>query len=336
MDRRRFLQGAAVSGVTGALAAAAPASAAEPATVPAAAGRRREFWVQADSFQHDLVPNGYDGMMGMKYKPAETTYWAIGYRAYTSNFGTPLPGDANIGPNTGIPGPVFRLAVGDTVTVHFRNNDKHYKWPHSLHPHGVRYPPTSDGAWLATDPQKPGTAVKFGDTYSYTWTVLPSSVGTWPYHDHSKPQPISPGDTPTGEAGAMLGLFGMIIVDDPAAPTADSENLVFFHDIYMPQFPQEFNCINGAAFVDNTPTFNAKVGQRVRWRVAALGDNFHVFHVHGHRWFINGRWDDSTTVGPAETLTLDVVEDNPGDWLYHCHVTMHMMGGMIGRYHSTT
>ena len=26
------------------------------------------------------------------------------------------------------------------------------------------------------------------------------------------------------------------------------------------------------------------------------------------------------------------VEDNPGDWLYHCHVAMHMMGGMIGRY----
>ncbi|NUR62723.1 MAG: multicopper oxidase domain-containing protein [Catenulispora sp.] len=27
-----------------------------------------------------------------------------------------------------------------------------------------------------------------------------------------------------------------------------------------------------------------------------------------------------------------LTEDNPGDWLYHCHVTDHMMGGMVGRY----
>jgi FtsP/CotA-like multicopper oxidase with cupredoxin domain len=29
-------------------------------------------------------------------------------------------------------------------------------------------------------------------------------------------------------------------------------------------------------------------------------------------------------------LTVEYSEDNPGQWLYHCHVTDHMMGG-IGR-----
>ena len=341
VDRRRFLQGAAVTGVAGALAGsgatlanAAPALAADPATPTG--GTHREFWVQAESFKHNLVPNGRDGMMGMTYRASETTYWAIGYRAYSANFGKPLVGNADIGPNTGIPGPVFRLNVGDTVTVHFRNADAHYKWPHSIHPHGVRYTPASDGAWLAVDASKPGTAVKYGQTYTYTWTVAPSSVGTWPYHDHSMPKALEAGDMPTGEVGALLGLFGMIIVEDPQAPKADVENLVFFHDVYVPTFSQQFNCINGQAFLDNTPTFTAKVGQLVRWRVAALGDNFHMFHVHGHRWYLNGRWDDTTTIGPAGTLTLDVQEDNPGDWLYHCHVTMHMMGGMIGRYRVST
>jgi FtsP/CotA-like multicopper oxidase with cupredoxin domain len=265
VDRRRFLQGAAVTGVAGALAGsgttlANASSVASSATVPApaaAAGTHREFWVQAESFKHNLVPNGRDGMMGMTYKASETTYWAIGFRAYTPNFGKPLPGNADIGPNTGIPGPVFRLNVGDTVTVHFRNNDTHYKWPHSIHPHGVRYAPLSDGAWLAADPNKPGTAVKFGQTYTYTWTVAPSSVGTWPYHDHSMPKALQPGDMPTGEVGALLGLFGMIIVEDPQAPKADVENLVFLHDVYTPTFQQEFNCINGQAFLDNTPTFTA-------------------------------------------------------------------------------
>ena len=31
-------------------------------------------------------------------------------------------------------------------------------------------------------------------------------------------------------------------------------------------------------------------------------------------------------------LTVEYTEDNPGDWLYHCHVTDHMAGGMVGRY----
>ena len=38
---------------------------------------------------------------------------------------------------------------GDTIRVHFRNNDSHYKWPHSMHPHGVRYDSDSDGGWMA-------------------------------------------------------------------------------------------------------------------------------------------------------------------------------------------
>jgi FtsP/CotA-like multicopper oxidase with cupredoxin domain len=37
----------------------------------------------------------------------------------------------------------------------------------------------------------------------------------------------------------------------------------------------------------------------------------------------------------AATLTVDYIEDNPGRWLYHCHVTDHMMGGMIGYYDVT-
>ena len=29
---------------------------------------------------------------------------------------------------------------------------------------------------------------------------------------------------------------------------------------------------------------------------------------------------------------FDYVEENPGTWLYHCHVIDHMMGGMVGHY----
>ncbi|WP_051950701.1 multicopper oxidase domain-containing protein [Actinacidiphila yeochonensis] len=373
-----------------------------------AGGRVREFWLQADSFEHNAVPNGRDAMTGATFTAAQTTFQAVGYRAYTPQWGKPLPGDLSpegIGPNTGIPGPVLRAEVGDVIRVHFRNNDSHYRWPHSLHPHGVRYTPDNDGAWMADLPDKDGTAVPYGGTYTYTWTCVPGSVGSWPYHDHAAPQiPLKPSDPapattppaadsapaapspsvspsvsassvspsateggqgqgggsmdmgdnvetadavrafgggggPVMEIGAELGLFGMIAVTDARTPKVDREFVLFFHDVSAADAPplgQDLSLCNGGAFVDNAPTFTARSGDRVRWRVATLGNSFHTFHIHGHRWRTAAGWTDTEMLGPATTLTVEYREDNPGDWLYHCHVAAHMMHGMAGRYRVTS
>jgi hephaestin len=31
-------------------------------------------------------------------------------------------------------------------------------------------------------------------------------------------------------------------------------------------------------------------------------------------------------------ITADMVPDAPGIWLYHCHVSDHMLAGMVARY----
>jgi FtsP/CotA-like multicopper oxidase with cupredoxin domain len=298
----------------------------------------REYWLQADSFQHNLVPTGSDQMMGMMFEPSQSTYWAVGYRAYTAGWGRPLPGDEFIGANAGIPGPTIRAAVGDTVMIHFRNNDTHYRWPHSLHTHGFRYTPANDGAYVAARPNDTGAAVAPGGTYTYTWTAVESSVGTWLYHDHSIAQGTGKMG-PVMEMGAQLGLFGAVAITDRRTAPVDRELVLFLHDLYADEVPglsQDFDCFNGAAYLGNTPTFVARHGQRVRWRVAALGKEFHVFHLHGHRWRDpSGRFVDSQILGPSTTLTIEYTEDNPGDWLYHCHVTDHMAGGMVGWYKVT-
>lgn len=55
-----------------------------------------------------------------------------------------------------------------------------------------------------------------------------------------------------------------------------------------------------------------------------MNDEFHTFHVHGHRWKdASGVFVDTPTVGPSETVTARFTEDNPGRWLYHCHVFSH-------------
>jgi FtsP/CotA-like multicopper oxidase with cupredoxin domain len=295
----------------------------------------REYWIQADSFKHNLVATGVDDMMGTKYPAKGATFWALGFRAYTPGWGELLPASAAIGLNTGIPGPIIRANVGDTVLVHFRNNDSHYKWPHSMHTHGFEYNPASDGGYVQSQHTVPGRAIPYGGTYTYRWVAKPSSAGTWPYHDHSLAQGLTK-DGPVMELSAELGLFGIVAIDDAHTRKVDREFFLFFHDLYgddVPTLSQDYDCFNGQSYLGNTPTFTARVGDKVRWRIAALGKEFHVFHIHGHRWKnASGRYVDAEILGPSTTLTVEYTEDNPGDWIYHCHVTDHMAGGMVGYY----
>ena len=245
-----------------------------------------------------------------------------------------------------MPGPVLRASVGDTIRVHFRNNDSHYRWPHSPHAHGVVYKPSSDGGWWDSRPDKAGTAIPFGETYTYEYTVKPSSVGTWVYHDHSIPEGLGKkgGKGMSADAhmefSAQLGMFGLLAVTDGATPPVDREQILFFHDLYqddVSSLSMDYDAFNGRSFIGNTPVFSARVGERVRWRIGALGKEFHVFHIHGHRWRdASGKWTDTHILGPATAATIEYVEDDPGTWLYHCHVVDHMEGGMMGLYRTTS
>jgi hephaestin len=91
--------------------------------------------------------------------------------------------------------------------------------------------------------------------------------------------------------------------------------------------------INGYIF-GNTPLMKMKVGDRVRWYVATLGDfdNAHTPHWHGNTVVVAGQRTDVVSVVSAQMVTADMVPDAPGIWLYHCHISDHMMAGMVARY----
>jgi FtsP/CotA-like multicopper oxidase with cupredoxin domain len=337
LSRRGLLMATASAGTLGTLAAAAPRRWTSDAGAESRRpGRLREYWIQADAFEHNAVPTGRDGAMGDAYRSDQTTYWAVGFRAYTPGWRTPLKRSSDLGANSGIPGPVLRARVGDRIRVHFRNADMHYGFAHSIHAHGVAYSPDSDGAWYAARSDKRGTAIAPGASYTYEWQVPASALGTWVYHDHSVPNAVAPSTTPVMEIGAQLGLFGIIAITDADTPSVDREIILFFHDLFQSDIPalaQDLDCFNGRAFVGNTPDFHARVGDRVRWRVASLGQEMHIFHVHGHRWrSATGAFTDTEILGPATTATVEWAEQQPGEWLYHCHIVEHMMGGMVGRY----
>ena len=41
-----------------------------------------------------------------------------------------------------------------------------------------------------------------------------------------------------------------------------------------------------------------------------------------------GLWRDTALVEPDETVTIGVAADNPGEWIFHCHMLEHQAGGM--------
>jgi len=77
-----------------------------------------------------------------------------------------------------------------------------------------------------------------------------------------------------------------------------------------------------------------KQGQRVRWYLVDMGDvvNFHTPHWHGNTVLYHGYRSDTLFLLPAGMETADMVPDDPGLWLFHCHVDDHMDAGMMARY----
>ena len=66
---------------------------------------------------------------------------------------------------------------------------------------------------------------------------------------------------------------------------------------------------------------------------------WHPMHLHGHSFQVisrNGKpnarreWRDTVLVPPRESIEIAFVADNPGDWMFHCHVTDHQETGMMG------
>lgn len=65
----------------------------------------------------------------------------------------------------------------------------------------------------------------------------------------------------------------------------------------------------------------------------------HPIHIHGHFFRILSRdgkpaprqeWVDTVLMQPRETAEVALVADNPGDWMFHCHILAHQNGGMMG------
>jgi manganese oxidase len=91
--------------------------------------------------------------------------------------------------------------------------------------------------------------------------------------------------------------------------------------------------VNGFMYA-NMPMMTMKKGERVRWYLVTIGEglNVHTPHWHGNVVLQAGKRTDVIFIGPAQMETVDMVPDDPGIWMYHCHFDEHMQAGMMSRY----
>ena len=86
------------------------------------------------------------------------------------------------------------------------------------------------------------------------------------------------------------------------------------------------------------PLFTLRRGQSCVLTLRNETAWWHPMHLHGHSFRVIGRngrsnprreWRDTVLVPPRETTEIAFVADNPGNWMFHCHVTDHQMAGMM-------
>ncbi len=291
------------------------------------------------------------------------------YREYAdSTFKTLKPRPA-AWQHLGLLGPVLRAEVGDTIRVVFRNNTR---FPVSMHPHGVLYGKDSEGASYSDNTQSADKdGVPTGGVHLYVWPVPeragpgrgdPSSI-LWMYHSHvHEDQDIS-----SGLMGPMIVSARGTTKADGTPKDVDREFVVAFYEMdenasrylqnniqtYMkdptgvhvesvfgvqqvvPPPEGQFNfkeTLNGFLY-GNGPMPQMHVGDRVRWYLmSATGFEIHSPHWHGNTVEIAHGRTDVAGLLPMGMLVADMVPDNPGIWLFHCHVSNHLKMGMQMRY----
>ncbi len=84
----------------------------------------------------------------------------------------------------------------------------------------------------------------------------------------------------------------------------------------------------------NLLNMSMKQGERVRWYLISLGTetDLHTPHWHGNAVTWNRQRTDVIELLPGSMKTVDMTVDNPGLWMYHCHVNDHIKAGMMTTY----
>ncbi|HSE67071.1 MAG TPA: multicopper oxidase domain-containing protein [Gemmatimonadales bacterium] len=218
------------------------------------------------------------------------------------------------------PGPLIRVTAGTTIRVSVRNALA----DSTLVVYGLMSRP---GALTDTIQVRPGATRELSfsagapGTYFYWGTTTRKAVAD--------------------RGGIDSQLHGAFIIDPPGkAPPPD--RVFVLADWIGPRdsasgYSPELRVINGLSW-PHTERLTYTVGDTIRWRWVNPSESPHPMHLHGFYFDITSRgtWAADTALEKEDqarvvtemplsggTFAMTWVPDEPGNWLFHCHVAFH-------------
>ena len=228
-----------------------------------------------------------------------------------------------------VPAPQILLDRGDSVQVRVLNN---LPLATDVHWHGVHTPNDMDG--VAPYTQDPIEAN--GGTFTYAFTVDDDAIGMYHAHNH-------------GQLQVVNGMFGVFRVGENPIPYGSTISGVTIPDdlelaLDMPMVLNDAGTIgltlNGKSFPATEPVA-LKQGDWASVTYYNEGLQIHPMHLHQFPQLVYAKdgipldepyWVDTLNVAPGERYTVLFRVDDPGVWVWHCHILTHVerTDGMFG------
>lgn len=239
--------------------------------------------------------------------------------------GSVVPAFAEIGRQASIPGPLIRVPAGTEVVTVVRN-----AVPNTvLTLHGLH--------------SRPAVGAAFNDSIQLTYGQIQTlrfkldRPGTYYYWA-----------TTTGSSFANrthddAQLSGAIVVDE-AGQRVPKDRILMIGS-WTDSLGSEFNrrsqrelfVINGRSW-PSTDRLQYERGDTVRWRVINTSAELHPMHLHGFYFRVRRRGDgkadtvvsargdlaNTERMEPGSTMSMVWTADRMGNWLFHCHVPLHI------------
>lgn len=138
------------------------------------------------------------------------------------------------------------------------------------------------------------------------------------------------GVTPPELAGELLTLTDLRSAPDVTMPVGEPDRtypVTLTGGMQGYRWGLEVKAVSGVSLP-------VRKGERIRLVFENRTMMFHPMHLHGHTFQVlnstaDGARKDTVIVPPMGGVTVDVVADNPGQWLLHCHNGYHAETGMF-------
>ncbi len=227
-----------------------------------------------------------------------------------------------------VPGPMIRVDLGDRVQVVVHNETP---MGTDVHWHGIITPNDQDGVAPYTQ-----DVISTGETFVYEFDAVEPAIAMYHAHMH-------------GQVSVPNGMFGAFIIGDTPIPYGQTisgveipEDLELVVD--MPMVVNDAGVIgltlNGKSFPATEPlVLNQGDWASVHYYNEGLMP--HPMHLHRFPQLVYAKdgipldqpyWADTINIAPGERYSVLFHADDPGTWVWHCHILTHVEAddGMFG------